>query len=118
MSSVTLAFDRFGCDCLAAESAFAGLARTEILRAATRHYLAELNSGRLATRVPHFARCKLTAPELEVGLELDGGDLAKLSLEAQRQGLEVEQLLAHAALLYVADGSCGRSATAPLTLVD
>ena len=118
MSSVTLTFDRFGCDCLAAESAVAGRCCSEVLRAAALHYLAELNTGRLATRVPSFARGKPTAPELEVGLELDPAVLERLSLEAERQGLEVERLLAHAALLYVAEVGAGRPAAPSLTLVD
>lgn len=117
-SSVTLAFDRFGCDCLAAESAVAGSCCAEVLRAAARHYLAQLNSGRLATRVPDFARETLDSPQLVVGLELDAEDLAKLRLEAQRQGLAVEQLLAHAALLYVAEAGSVRPGAPTLTLVD
>jgi hypothetical protein len=115
MSTVTLAFDRFGCDCIAAESATAGICSSEFLRTAARRYLDELGKGRFSRRVPDFARTALASPAVEIGVELEGDDLAALNDEADRQGVPLEQLLAHAALCYVAENGAGR---AKLSLVE
>jgi hypothetical protein len=108
--NVTLAFDRFGSECLAAGSAGVGCSTAEFLRAAARHYLDELARGRLTTRVPALAGLGRGVHTIEVGLDLGVEELAALRAEAERQGLRLELLLAHAALLYVADSRSGRRA--------
>jgi hypothetical protein len=100
--SVMLAFDSFGSECLAAESGAVDCT-ADFLRAAAHHYLAELGRGRLATRVPAFARFGRGVRMVEVGLDLGVEELTALRAEAERQGLCLELLLAHAALLYLAD---------------
>jgi hypothetical protein len=101
MSSHVVAFDGFGQKSLAAQAD--GGPVSEVLQEAVRHYLSELGSDRFVLRVPDFVRSPRSKPGIPVGLELDEGDRAALTCEADRQGLAVEDLLGHAALLYLAD---------------
>jgi hypothetical protein len=106
MDSLVLAFDRFGRDCLALETATGG-GVADFLRCAIRHYLSEVDSDRVAIRVPSFVRSRLPAPEFQIGLELDQADLARLTATAEHQGVAVEELCRHAALLYLSDIEAG-----------
>jgi hypothetical protein len=110
---VMLAFAGFGRDTLMAESDGGGAGAGDVLQAAVRHYLEQLAGERFVVRVPFFARSKLPAPELRVGCKLEPQELAAVSSEAERQGLAVEELLAHAALLYLADSEPGPAAQDP-----
>jgi hypothetical protein len=111
MSSVVLGFDGFGHESLAAEAAGRGACFAELLQAAVRHYLSQLEGDRFSLRVPAFARSARRSPPMSVGVALDECDLAALSSEAERQGLAVEELLGHAALFYLADQDAGRPAS-------
>lgn len=106
---VVLAFGGFGRDSLIAESDLYGSEISDVLRLAVRHYLSQLGGERFVVQVPFFARSALPAPEMQVGLELEQQDLAAVTSEAERQGLAVEELLAHAALLYLSDAEAGRA---------
>ncbi len=110
MNNLVLGFDGFGRDYLAAEAALVGGGLADVLQLAVRHYLSELDRDRFALRVPEFARTRRRTPELEFGVDLDEAALAALTSEADRQGLAVEELLGHAALLYLADQDAGRFA--------
>jgi hypothetical protein len=108
MKTFSLSLDSFGRDTLAAEAALVGAGTGEVLRLAVRHYLSELEGDRFALRVPAFARGARRRPGTEVGVELEERDRAALVSEADRQGLDMEDLLGHAALLYLADRDAGR----------
>ena len=76
------------------------------LRQAALYYLCERDSGRLAWRVPPFARLRPRGRhdgQVEVALELDEDVWRRLEAESDRQRVALSQLLEHAALFFLSD---------------
>lgn len=81
--------------------ASAGVA--DAVRSAVLHYVRELKRGR-AVPFPRFGRGQEQDPALlDVDLNLDGETASALEREAERQHVAIEQLLAHALFVYLAD---------------
>ena len=99
----------FGAASVRAQARLEHRSLSSLMGAAVRRYVAGLGKERPAARVPRFARGAATEKADEAALEfeltLDDEQWATLSDEAERQGVTVEALAAHAALLYVADRS-------------
>src|SRR5215216_1727877 len=77
-----------------------------LLRQAALYYLGERDSGRLALRVPPFARSRPRGRQdgqVEVALELDEDVWRLLEAESDRQRVALSQVLEHAALFFLSD---------------
>lgn len=81
---------------------------------ALRYYVRRLDSDDAPVAYPRFRRTSDCGSDgvAEVELSLDAGVHAALVREARRQAIPVEQLLAHAVLVYLADMEAA-SAAAP-----
>ncbi len=82
----------------------------QLVAQASAYYASELDGGRAASTVPRFAREIRGGESRTLTLELDAASLARLQQEAERQEMPLERLLAHAAILYLADEDAGRVA--------
>lgn len=75
----------------------------DAVRSAVLHYVRELKGGR-AVPFPRFGRAGYQRAALAgVELDLDGETATVLEREAKRQHVAIEQLLAHAMFVYLAD---------------
>jgi hypothetical protein len=75
----------------------------DAVRSAVLHYVRELKRGR-AVPFPRFGRGGDQGAALAgVELDLDGETATVLEREAKRQHVAIEQLLAHAMFVYLAD---------------
>jgi hypothetical protein len=123
--SVTLELGSLGKQTLEEQGDAHGLSVPALLRYSALYYLSERDSGRLAWRVPRFARSRPrsapgTDPEaqLEVALELDDDVWRSLEAESERQQVPLGGLLEHAAFLFMSDLACGRVAAQLLERMD
>jgi len=85
-----------------------GEALDDLLSRAAAYFYAEQRTSRAATLVPRFKLARGMPREIRV--EWDAECWEGLESEARRQGVPVERLLEHAALLYLADSDSGRLA--------
>jgi hypothetical protein len=110
---LTLELGPLGKDTLEEQAEAAGLSVAAVLRYSALYYISERDPGRLAWRVPRFAR---TSPAddtgdeelLEVTLDLDEHVWCSLEAESVRQEVPLTQLLKHAAFFFVSDLALGR----------
>jgi hypothetical protein len=107
--ALTLSFDEFGWQRLESEARRDGEGLDDFLSRAMAYFHAERPTGRAATLAPGFKPDARGVPR-EVRLEGDADCWKDLEGEAQRQGIPIERLLEHAALLYLADSDSGRLA--------
>jgi hypothetical protein len=107
--ALTLRFDEFGWQRLESEARRDGAGLDDLLSRAAAYFYAERPTARPATLYPAFKPDARGEPR-EVRLEEDAETWTGLESEAQRQGIPVERLLEHAALLYLADSDSGRLA--------
>ena len=107
--ALTLSFDEFGWQMLESEARRDGEGLEDLLSRAAAYFYAERPTGRAATLAPGFKPDARGEPR-EVRLEGDAECWEGLEDEARRQGIPVERLLEHAALLYLADSDSGRLA--------
>jgi hypothetical protein len=107
--ALRLRFDEFGWARLELEARRDGEALDDLLSRAAAYFYAERPTGRAATLAPGFKPDARGEPR-EVRLEGDAECWEGLESEAQRQGVPMERLLEHAALLYLADSDSGRLA--------
>jgi hypothetical protein len=73
------------------------------IRVAVLHYFRRLRSPRPPVAIPDFCRAPSTAPQTDFDIEIDPEVEAALTKEALRQGATIEQLVAHAVFVYLAD---------------
>jgi hypothetical protein len=106
---ITLRFDEFGWQGLETEARRDGETVDELLSGAAAYYDAELATERAALRVPPF-KSHGGRESREVRVEVSPECWERLEREAERQDVELERLLEHAALLYRADIDSGRVA--------
>ncbi len=116
---ISITFDQFGWGALEEEARAEGLALDRLMSLACTYYKSELANERTATLVPRFdksaavPRFDKSAAKREtrlLELELDAESLRLLEQEAEDQELELERLIEHAAILYLADLDAGRVA--------
>jgi hypothetical protein len=107
--ALTLSFDEFGWQRLESEARHDGAGLDDLLSRAAAYFYDERPTGRAATLAPAFKPDARGEPR-EVHLEEDAECWEGLEGEAQSQGIPVERLLEHAALLYLADSDSGRLA--------
>jgi hypothetical protein len=98
---VKLQLDEFGETALETQMRD-GRSRDAVVRAATRYYLADRDSGRTAWRVPRFVR-RDDSDGSGMEVQLDDDTTEALVEEARRQGIAAGQLVEHALLYFVAD---------------
>jgi hypothetical protein len=106
---LTLSFDEFGWESLESQARRDGKTLDELLSRAAAYLDAELPTRRAAILVPPFKPRGRGTPR-EVRPELGRECWERLEGEAERQGVALERLLEHAALLYLADIDSGRVA--------
>jgi hypothetical protein len=108
--ALTLRFDEFGWGRLESEARRDGEGLDDFLSHAAAYFYAERLTGRAATLAPAFKPDADRGVPREVLVEGDAECWEGLEREAQRQGIPVERVLEHAALLYLADSDSGRLA--------
>jgi hypothetical protein len=108
--SVRLELDDFGRDALEAQVR-RGSSRHAVLRTATRYYLADRESGRVAWNPPLFLRGGEASGRAATDITLDEDTMEALESEARRRGMGPERLAEHALLYFLADLDSGRAAT-------
>lgn len=109
--SARLHLTPFGLDSLESEARRQRLALATLLRHAIQYYLAERRSGRLAGRVPPFARQEAGGGEISVAVELEGSEWRRIEEAAALERVSVPALVRHAAMLYLADIDSGKLAS-------
>jgi hypothetical protein len=119
---MTLDLGLLGKEALEEQAGVHNLSVPVLLRGAALYYLGERDSGRLAWRVPPFARSGPRGRhdgQLEVALELNEDVWRLLEAESDRQQVALSQLLEHAALFFLSDlDSSSRGARALECLED
>ena len=103
-----LSLEEFGASTLEAEAERYSVSPAELGRHAVRYYLSDRGSGRIALTVPRFSREAAHEPALELKLDLDPDSWREIEVEAERQGVSVERLLAHAIVYFLGDLDAGR----------
>lgn len=110
---IPLTFSEFGWRALEERARSKRIELERILALACSYYEAELSGGRAATVVPRFGQPPLereSRATRTLTLELGAECLRRLEQEAVRQGVALERLCEHAALLYLADLDADRAA--------
>ena len=105
-----LSFDEFGWESLESEARREGETLDDLLSRAAAYFDAERSTSRAATLAPVFKPGGREMPR-EVRLDVNRDRWEDLESEAGRQGVPLERLLEHAALLYLADIDSGRLAS-------
>jgi hypothetical protein len=111
--TLTLELGVLGREALEEQAGAHGLSIAALLRHSALYYLSERDAGRLAWRVPEFARSAAGSDRegrLEVALELEDDVWRSLEAESERQRVPLDQLLVHAAFFFINDLACGRVA--------
>lgn len=107
---ISITFDEFGWSVLEGEARAEGLELDRLVSLACAYYKSELATERTATRVPRFDQSAAERETRLLELELDAQSLRLLEQEAEDQELELERLIEHAAIFYLADLDAGRVA--------
>ena len=107
---ISITFDEFGWSVLEGEARAEGLELDQLVSLACAYYKSELATKRTATLVPRFDQSAADRETRLLELELDAQSLRVLEQEAERQELELERLIEHAAIFYLADLDAGRVA--------
>ncbi len=107
---IPITFDEFGWSALEDRARDERLSLDELVAQAVTYYERELDEERQATRVPRFSPPAIGRETRRLTIELVDGTMRGLEREAERQGVALERLIGHAALLYLADVEAGRVA--------
>jgi hypothetical protein len=107
---LSISFSRFGWSGLEERAVADGFDPAQVAEQACTYYASELDSGRLATKVPRSDSDDSSGTARPMSLELDEECAERLNREAQRQGVSLERLVRHATLMYLADLDAGRVA--------
>ena len=92
-------------------SAEGGADPAAAVRQAVYYYLSDAGSGRAGWRHPRFRRRgQASGPTLEVPVTVDEDTWEAFADEAERQSVDVEDLVRHALLYFAADLDAGRVA--------
>jgi hypothetical protein len=107
---ISITFDEFGWSVLEDLARAERLGVDRLVALACSYYGSELAAERAATLVPRFDQPAVERETRTLVLELGAKCLRRLEQEAERQGLGLERLCEHAAMLYLADLDAGRVA--------
>jgi hypothetical protein len=110
---ISITFDEFGWSGLEDEARAERVDLNQVVGLACSYYASELAADRTATIVPRLGQPPAERVERDtrtLELELSEESLRRLEQEAERQGLPLERLCEHAALLYLADLDAGKVA--------
>jgi hypothetical protein len=107
---IPITFDEFGWSVLEDLARAERLGVDRLVALACSYYGSELAAERAATLVPRFDQPPVERETRTLVLELGAKCLRRLEQEAERQGLALERLCEHAAMLYLADLDAGRVA--------
>jgi hypothetical protein len=105
---MTLQIAGFGREALDAYSSRAGSLPPDVVRTATRYYLADRELERPAWRIPRFTRELVRGAGQALEVEFDPDTFGTLEDEARRQGVATERLAEHALMYFLADSESGR----------
>ena len=106
---MTLSFDDFGWERLEAEARREEVEIEEVLARAASYFQSELPTARPGTRVLDLGPTR-GASARHLTMRLPRRHLDRLRAEADRQHVELDRLLEHAAIYYCADVDAGRVA--------
>ena len=104
---IPITFDEFGWSSLEERAQAERLDLGGLVSQACAYYESELDTGRPATRASGFGP-PAGGEARALMIELPEESFRRLGREADLQGIPFERLLAHAALLYLADVDAGR----------
>jgi predicted transcriptional regulator len=107
---IRVKLDDFGMEALEG-LARSGRSRDAVIRAAIRYYVADRGNGRVAWRVPVFARRGQRGEPPGTDVELDDDTMEALEQQARRQCMAPGRLAEHALLYFLADLDSGRAAS-------
>ena len=106
---IPISFNRFGWTGIEERAKAEGVGPAQLMQEACAYYVGELDSGRIATKLPRF-RSQHGGQVRVLTLELDERMLRRLEAEADRASAPLERMLAHVAIVYLADSDAGRIA--------
>ena len=106
---ITLRLTKFGWESLESEARRDGETLDDLLSRAAGYLDAELPTRRAAVLAPRFKPRGRGVPR-EIRFEVSRDCWQRLESEAGRQGVSLQRLLEHAAMLYLADTDSGRVA--------
>jgi hypothetical protein len=107
---LSISFSRFGWTGLQERATADGFDPAQVVEQTCAYYVSELDSGRPATKVPRSDLANPARKARRLHIELEDGCAERLTREAQRQEVSLEQLVRHATLMYLADLDAGRVA--------
>jgi hypothetical protein len=102
-----LRFDRFGWEALDSEAGRLRVPLETLIAKAAGYFEGEARGSRQAVKLPSTGDPG-EGEARALGLDISPGAWERLRREASGQGTEVERLLEHAALLFIADLDAGR----------
>ncbi len=106
--SVTVELSAFSRESVAEQASRQQVPIAIFVRHAVLHYLAEIETGRAAPRLPRFARVTSLGDELvQMDVDLEDSEWEAFDAAAKATGVPVSRLLGHAALLYLGDLDSG-----------
>jgi len=107
MRQVELRFDSFGWEALESEADRLHVAVEALISRAVAYFESQMSGGRQAVQLPS-GEGSLSGEVRVLELEIRDGTWQRLRREASRQKVDVERLVEHAALLFIADLDAGR----------
>ena len=106
--SVTVEMSPFSRESVAEQASRQQVPLATFLRHAVLHYLAELESDRMAPRLPRFARVAALGDErMRVEIDLEDSEWELFEAAAEAAEVSLPRLLGHVALLYLGDLNSG-----------
>lgn len=103
--------DDYGWRALEAAAQREGTSLETLIADACGHFVVELRSDRIATRLPRFRDPSGHGDARELELAIPERIWDSLEAEAANQNAELPRLVEHATLLYIADLDSGRAAS-------
>jgi hypothetical protein len=107
---IQFTFDEFGWQALEERASADRLTLEQLVSLSCGYLESQLADDRLASSVPRFRPRSAEGETRALSLELENGILPRLQQEAERQGISLERLCEHGALLYLADLDSGKVA--------
>ncbi len=106
---LTLRLDQFGWQAIGAAARGQDESVESLITDACAYFAAEVEVGRVATRLPRFRDRDGDGEPRELELHLPATVWQVLEQEADGQGAELPRIVEHASLLYLADLDSGRA---------
>lgn len=106
--AVTVRLGALATDALSGQEGGGGHPEPADVLGAVSFYLNDKDRGRAGWRFPEFLRGTGLGSKVDVALDIDNSLWRSLKIEAESQGVSVEQLVEHAVLYYAAELDAGR----------